>query len=93
MLFKKLLRILTSLSKTLARERIPGTTLINNILLYSDIDQTSFLGNPFTIHNIDLSLFEWRSHFVLNYLDSCTVTYHIVTHFDSFDTTYIQSNG
>ena len=46
-----------------------------------------------TEHDIELCLAEWRSHLVLNYLNSCSVTYDLTALSERINSSYVKSYG
>src|SRR4029077_16108757 len=52
--------VLASLADPVALEAEPGTALLHDVLGYSQIQQVAFLGNAFTIDDVELGLVEWR---------------------------------
>ena len=71
------LRILTSLTDLRSLISVPGSTLLNNIRICSQIKNIALAGDSLSEHNIKLSLFKWRSDLILYNFYADVVSDHL----------------
>ena len=71
------LRILTSLTDLRSLISVPGSTLLNNIRICSQIKNIALAGDSLSEHNIKLSLFKWRSNLIFYNFYTYMVTDHL----------------
>ena len=70
-----------------------GTSLIEDTILYSEIEYVTNLGNTFVIHNIKFGRAEWGGNLILHDLNLGAVTDDIFTIFNLTDTANIDTDG
>ena len=83
MLAQKLLRILSALSNLVSLISKPGSALINQLLLYTKVQNLSLFRNPRTEADIKLHLLKRRRNLVLCNLHLRTVSAELS--FSGFD--------
>ena len=72
---------------------IPSATLVDDIFLWSHIDDFADLRNAFAVHDVHLSSSEWRRNFIFDYLDFCAVTHDLCSALDLFRSSDFQSDS
>src|SRR6266852_5106685 len=68
-LVQESLRILAALSDADISIREPRAGLLDDLVLQTDVDELSGLGDPFAVADVDLCLAEWCGALVLDDLD------------------------
>ena len=71
------LRVLASLTDLRSLIRVPGTALLDDICVSSQIQDIALSGNSFSEHNIKLCLFKWRSDLILYNFYADVVSDHL----------------
>ena len=92
-LFEKIFDLFFALSQTNLAVGIPGAAFVDNVKLCTQIYAAAFMRNTLTVHNIKFCLLERRSDFIFNDFNSGTVADHIVTVFQSFNPSYVHTDG
>ncbi len=85
--------IFTPLSNTFSFSREPCTRFFNKARCHAKVNNLTYVGNAFTIHDVKLRLTEWRRHFVFDNLYACLVTHNGFTILDRAYTTNVQPYG
>src|SRR6476620_2703985 len=67
-LLEKRLRVLASLTETLAAERKPRSAFFHDVSLSGLIDQVAFARDAFAVHDVEFGLAEGWGDFVLDHL-------------------------
>ena len=88
-----LLRILSALPDLIAVISIPGTALIDDIILRRQIQDISHHGNTLAEHDIKFRLLKRRRDLILNHLHPRSVTDHFSALLQGLDPSDIQTNG
>src|SRR5436190_11767156 len=65
---EELLGVLAPLTKTLPAEGEPRTTLLDDPLFDSQVEQIAFARDAFAVHHVEFRLAEGRRHLVLHHL-------------------------
>ena len=89
-LFQEITDVILTLSDAIAVIAVPGTRLINDIELHAEVDDLTFMGDAFSIKDLELSLLEGRGHLVLHYLDAGFITDDFIALLDCPDAADIQ---
>ena len=71
------LRVLASLTDLRSLIRVPGTALLDDICVSSQIKNIALAGDSLSEHNIKLSLFKWRSDLILYNFYADVVSDHL----------------
>ena len=72
-----ILCVFTSLTDLCALVCIPGTALLNDIRIGSEIKDITLTGDSFSEHNVKLGFFKWRRDLVLYDLYTDMVSDHL----------------
>src|SRR6185437_847560 len=91
--FQELLRILASLANPLTFIAEPGSGFLHHTLVHSQVQQVSFAGDAFSVHDVKFGLSEGRSRFVLYNLDFSPRAYHQIGVFDGGNAADIHADG
>src|SRR5687768_11227361 len=71
---------------------VPGASFLDQLVLYTQLDDLPFSRDAFAIENIEFRLFEWRSNLVLDHLDARFAADYLIALFDGAGAAYIQSD-
>src|SRR5271170_3941199 len=85
--------VLAPLADPLTLVAVPGTTLLDQVLRRAEIKQVAFLGSPFSVDDVELSLAEWRGDFVLHNLYFSAVAGDGLSVFNSGNASDIDTHG
>ncbi len=61
-------------------------------MLHAQVDQLTKGIDTFAIHDLELSLFEWRGDFVFHHFNAGLTADHVIALFDCADTTDIKAD-
>ena len=93
MFFQVRLNVFLALTETCSLIGEPRTALIHDFKSYTHVDKTAFAGNAFAVHNIEFSLFERRSNFILNDFNTCAAADWVVALFYRIDFAHVKTDG
>ena len=78
MLADIILDIVSALTEAVLVIREPRAALMDNIIFDGEVEYFADLGYALAVHDIELSLFEGRSNFILDYLSPCARTDELI---------------
>src|SRR5690606_23344306 len=70
----------------------PGSRLVNDALLHTQIDNFTFPGNPCTVHDVELGLLKRWRHLIFYHFDTGLIANDLVRLLDGSDASNIQAN-
>src|SRR5690606_23531789 len=85
--------VLLALTDLAAVVCIPGARLLDQTLLYAEVNDLAVTGNTLTVVDLELALFERRRHFVLHHLHARFVAHHFFAVLDGTCAADVQTDG
>src|SRR5205807_1711136 len=89
---QELLGVLASLANAFALIAEPSAGLLHQIVVHAQVQQVTFAGDAFAVHDVELGLAKGRGRLVLYHFDLGARAHDGIAIFDGCDTANINAN-
>src|SRR5476649_1405947 len=91
--FQEGARIILTLADTFAVIAVPGTRLLDDLRIRTQIEDLAFARRAFSVQDVEMRFLEWWRDLVLDDLDLGFVTDHFIARFDRAGAADIEAHG